>query len=157
MLKPTWPFYLANRPESPNADLEVIDKYTGEVATRVAMASAADIDRAIDAAVHATEPMARMPSYARQAVLEHCVSRFRERFDELAESLCIEAGKPIKDAEGEVGRLIDTFKIAAEESTPGSTARSCRWTSRRAPGATGRCGSGCRSGRARSSRRSTSR
>src|SRR5690606_40327426 len=36
---------------------------------------------------------------------------------ELAEALCIEAGKPINDAKGEVGRLIDTFKIAAEETT----------------------------------------
>ena len=31
-------------------------------------------------------------------------------------SLCIEAGKPIKDSRGEVTRLIDTFRIAAEES-----------------------------------------
>ena len=27
-----------------------------------------------------------------------------------------EAGKPIRDARGEVGRLVDTFRIAAEES-----------------------------------------
>ena len=46
----------------------------------------------------------------------HCVARFKERFDELAYALCVEAGKPIKDAEGEVTRLIDTFRIAAEES-----------------------------------------
>jgi acyl-CoA reductase-like NAD-dependent aldehyde dehydrogenase len=32
-------------------------------------------------------------------------------------ALCIEAGKPIKDARGEVTRLIDTFRIAAEEAT----------------------------------------
>jgi acyl-CoA reductase-like NAD-dependent aldehyde dehydrogenase len=31
-------------------------------------------------------------------------------------ALCIEAGKPIKDAEGEVTRLIDTFEVAAEEA-----------------------------------------
>ena len=117
MLKQSYPFYLANRPESPNADLEVVDKYTGEVATRVAMASPADIDRAIAAAVEAAEPMRKLAAYERQAVLEHCVKRFRERYDELAMSLCIEAGKPIKDAEGEVTRLIDTFKIAAEEAT----------------------------------------
>src|ERR1043166_8904432 len=60
--------------------------------------------------------MARLPAYARQAVLQHCVDRFKERFDELAYALCVEAGKPIKDSEGEVGRLIDTFRIAAEES-----------------------------------------
>ena len=61
--------------------------------------------------------MAKLASFEKQGVLEHCVSRFRERFDELAYALCVEAGKPIKDAEGEVTRLIDTFKIAAEEST----------------------------------------
>ena len=115
-LAESYPFWLANRPEAPNADLEVRDKYTGEIATRVAMASAEDIDRAIDAAVAATEPMARMAAFERKAVIEHCVARFRERFDELAMSLCIEAGKPIRDAEGEVTRLIDTFVIAAEES-----------------------------------------
>ena len=58
-----------------------------------------------------------MATYERQAVLEHCVSRFRERFDEMAYALCVEAGKPINDARGEVTRLIDTFKIAAEETT----------------------------------------
>jgi acyl-CoA reductase-like NAD-dependent aldehyde dehydrogenase len=36
---------------------------------------------------------------------------------ELALALCIEAGKPIKDARGEVTRLIDTFRIAAGEAT----------------------------------------
>lgn len=116
MLENSYPFYVANAAEQPNADLEVLDKYSGEVATRVAMASAADIDRAIAASVEAARPMAEMPAYARKAVLEHCVQRFRERFDELATSLCIEAGKPIRDAEGEVTRLIDTFVIAAEES-----------------------------------------
>lgn len=115
-LADSYPFYLGNRAEHANADLEVTDKYTGEVATRVAMASPKDIDRAIGAAVDATEAMRRMPAHARQAVLNHCVQRFTERFDELALSLCIEAGKPINDARGEVTRLIDTFRIAAEES-----------------------------------------
>jgi len=56
-VKDDYPFYLANQPANPNADLLVRDKYTGEVASRVAMASAVDIDRAIAAAVDATEPM----------------------------------------------------------------------------------------------------
>src|SRR5689334_20301025 len=115
-LKPNYPLYLANEARSPNQDLEVTDKYSGEVATRVAQADAAAIDAGIAACVEAAEPMAAMPSYARQAVLAHCVSRFQERFDELALALCVEAGKPIRDAKGEVTRLIDTFRIAAEES-----------------------------------------
>mgnify|MGYP002623566937 CR=1 FL=1 len=115
-MKKNYPFYLANEPCSPNSDLEVKDKFTGEVATRVAMASVEDIDRAIAATVEAAEPMRRMPPYQRQEILNHCVRRFEERFDELAMALCIEAGKPIKDSRGEVTRLIDTFRVAAEES-----------------------------------------
>lgn len=115
-LKDTYPLYLANEAKQPNADLAVTDKYTGEVAFRVAQADRATIEAGIAAAAEAAEPMARMASYERQAVLQHCVDRFQERFDELAFALCVEAGKPIKDAEGEVTRLIDTFRIAAEES-----------------------------------------
>ena len=116
MLKESYPYYLASEPEYANTDLEVTNKYTGEVATKVAMADVDTIDKAIAAAEKAQPAMAAMAPYERQAVLEHCVKRFTERADELAQALCIEAGKPIKDAKGEVSRLIDTFKIAAEES-----------------------------------------
>src|SRR3954467_11193959 len=115
-LKDTYPLYLANEPKQPNADLEVTDKYTGKVAFRVAQADAATIDAGIAAAVEAAEPMARMAAYERQAVLQHCVDRFKERFDELAFALCVEAGKPIRDSEGEVPRLSGPFRSPAEES-----------------------------------------
>jgi acyl-CoA reductase-like NAD-dependent aldehyde dehydrogenase len=115
-LKETYPLYVCNEARQPNADLEVTDKFTGEVAFRVAQADAATILEGIAGTVEATEPMARMPAYERQDVLQHCVDRFKARFDELAYALCVEAGKPIKDSEGEVSRLIDTFRIAAEES-----------------------------------------
>lgn len=115
-LKDAYPFYLANKAQSPNADLEVTDKYSGEVATRVAQPHRDDVERAADAADAAREPMRKLKGYQRQAVLNHCVEQFQKRYDELAMSLCIEAGKPITYARGEVTRLIDTFRIAAEES-----------------------------------------
>ena len=70
MLQKSYPYYLGNRPEAPNQDLEVTDKYSGEVATRVALADAAAIDRAIGLAVEAERPMREMPAYERQAVLD---------------------------------------------------------------------------------------
>ena len=115
-LEDTYPLYLNNKAQQPNTDLAVTDKYSGEVAFRTALATPEIIDAAIAGAVRAAEPMARLASYERKAVLEHCVARFEERSEELAYSLCVEAGKPIGDAEGEVDRLIDTFRIAAEES-----------------------------------------
>ena len=115
-LKDTYPLYLNNKAAQPNTDLEVTDKFTNEVAFRTALATPDVIEEAIAGAARAAKPMAKMASYERQDVLQHCVKRFRERYDELAYSLCVEAGKPINDAEGEVDRLIDTFKIAAEEA-----------------------------------------
>jgi acyl-CoA reductase-like NAD-dependent aldehyde dehydrogenase len=117
MLKEFYPYFLANEPVTPSTNLEVRDKYTSEVATRVAMADAQAIDSAIGAADAAAAPMREMKAYERAAVLDHCVRRFRERAEELTMTLCIEAGKPIKDARGEVMRLIDTFRVASEEST----------------------------------------
>jgi acyl-CoA reductase-like NAD-dependent aldehyde dehydrogenase len=108
--------WVAGRPETPNLDLEVLDKYRGEVACRVPLADEATIDRGIAAAAAARESMGRLPAYERQRILSHCVDRFEERAEELALGLCIEAGKPIRDSRGEVSRLIDTFRIAAEES-----------------------------------------
>jgi acyl-CoA reductase-like NAD-dependent aldehyde dehydrogenase len=116
MLRKSYPYYLANEAVAANSDLAVTDKFSGEIATRVALADAKAIDKAIGLAVAAMPGMRAFPPYRRQAVLEHCVARFRERFEELAMALCIEAGKPIHDARGEVSRLIDTFKVAAEES-----------------------------------------
>lgn len=116
MTVPTYPYYLAGRPIHANHDLEVHDRYSGELVARVAKAGPEAIESAIASAAGAAPEMAALPPYARQAVLQHCVDRFRERSEELAEMLCAEAGKPIRDARGEVSRLIDTFRVAAEEA-----------------------------------------
>ncbi|MDR7136232.1 acyl-CoA reductase-like NAD-dependent aldehyde dehydrogenase [Lysobacter niastensis] len=117
MLAKRYPYYLANLPVEAKTDLEVFDKYSGKRATRVARADATAVRKAIVAAHRAREAVASFPPDARRDVLEHCVKRFSERFEELALALCIEAGKPIRDARGEVTRLIDTFRIAAGEAT----------------------------------------
>lgn len=116
MLREQYPLFLAGRPVQLNADLAVTNKYTGQVAARVAKADPATVDRAIAAAAAAFDLTRRMPAHARKAVLDHVVRRVEQRHEELAHVLCTEAGKPIRDARGEVTRLVDTFRIAAEES-----------------------------------------
>ena len=111
-----YPYYLANKPVFANADLEVTDKFSGKVATRVAQADERAILAAIEAAVAAQEPMRKLPAFERKEVLLHCVARFTQMKEELAQALCVEAGKPIKDSRVEVTRLIETFQIAAEEA-----------------------------------------
>jgi acyl-CoA reductase-like NAD-dependent aldehyde dehydrogenase len=113
----TYPYYLANRAVNANQDLTVLDKHTNQEAYRVALAGDAEVDQAIAAAEKARRAMAELPAWRRRDVLQHCVDRFREREDELVEVLIVEGGKVITDARGEVGRLIETFQIAAEEAT----------------------------------------
>ena len=87
MLNKTYPYYLANKAVFANTDLNVTNKYTQEVATQVALADASVIDSAIAAAEKAQPAMNKMPAYQRQQILEHCVMRFKERFEELAYAL----------------------------------------------------------------------
>ena len=60
MLKESYPYYLANEECRPNSKLEVIDKYSGDVVTRVALADDVAIDKAIDAAVAAQKAMQQL-------------------------------------------------------------------------------------------------
>jgi len=116
MLRDTCACYLANAPCEPNHDLAVRDKFTDEIAARVPLADAATMERALAAAAEAAAPMRALPAHARQAALAHCADRCAERADELAHALTVEVGKPLRDSRGEVERLIETFRIAAEEA-----------------------------------------
>ena len=116
MLRDHYPCWLAGRPHETGAGLAVANKYTGAVATHVGRADRERVAAAIAAAQGAFETTRRMPGYQRQAVLQHVVRRVQERHEELAHVLAVEVGKPIRDARGEVTRLIDTFRIAAEEA-----------------------------------------
>ena len=71
-LKPSYPYYLAGRAVAANTDLEVRDKYTGKRATRVAMANARTVEKAIAAAVAARPAMADFPP---DAVEQHVAAR----------------------------------------------------------------------------------
>lgn len=115
-MKPDYPYYLAGQPVQANSDLPVYDKFSGELLCRVALADRVALEQAAAAAARAAPAMAALPVHRRQAVLYHCVERFTERAEALAKVLCAEAGKPLRDARGEVGRLIDTFRLAAEET-----------------------------------------
>jgi acyl-CoA reductase-like NAD-dependent aldehyde dehydrogenase len=117
MVNERYPLYLANRPQQSNADLEVVDKFTDEVVSHVALADKRVLDQAIAAAADAAGPMRRLGAWQRKAVLKHLLNRCEERRDELADVLVVEAGKPIQFARAEVARLLDTIEIAAEEST----------------------------------------
>jgi acyl-CoA reductase-like NAD-dependent aldehyde dehydrogenase len=116
MLKSQYPYYLGNRPVQADTVLPVTNKYTGQIVTHVAEADRDAIDKAIGLAVKSTRAMRELPSYKKQEILYQIVDKIQKRKDELAQVLAIEAGKPIRDSQGEIMRAVDTFRIAAEET-----------------------------------------
>mgnify|MGYP000532373398 CR=1 FL=1 len=115
--KKQYPLFLGNQPVMTERKLGVTDKYTDEVFTETSIASPETILEGIRLGVESRGALAKMATFERAAILEFCVKRIQERSDELAYLLCLEAGKPIKDARTEVTRLIDTFKLASQEAT----------------------------------------
>ena len=114
-LKARYPFFLANAPKMSQSFLAVEDKFNSEKITEVALASNQDIEMAISAACTAAPLLRKQPLFERKATLASCIQQFENRKEELARTLCLEVGKTIRDARGEVGRLIDTFTLALEE------------------------------------------
>ena len=93
---------------------DVRSPYSGEVVGRVARAGAAETKRAIDAAARAmSEPLA---AHARAEVLDRTGDLIAERQEEIARTICDEAGKPIKTARVEAERAVSTFRAAAAEA-----------------------------------------
>ncbi|MFO0837470.1 MAG: aldehyde dehydrogenase family protein [Phycisphaerae bacterium] len=117
MLRNSYPLLLANQPQQPNAALAVTNKYLGVTAAHVAQADETLMDRAIGLAHDAARAMREIPAHARRDVLAHVAARLGQRSDEFAHVLAVEAGKPIRDARGEIARAQDTFRVASEEAT----------------------------------------
>src|SRR5213083_1579914 len=94
--------------------LEVRSPYSGEVVGRVAKAGADETRRAVDAAVAAMrEPL---PAHKRAEILVRVAGYLGKRHDEVAQTICAEAGKPLKAARVEAARAMSTYTFAAVET-----------------------------------------
>ena len=94
--------------------LEVRAPYDGSLVGRVAKGGASHVRSAVDAAERAmAEPL---PAHERAAILDRTARLVEERSDEIARTICAEAGKPMKAARVEVSRAQSTFTMAAVEA-----------------------------------------
>jgi glyceraldehyde-3-phosphate dehydrogenase (NADP+) len=75
-----------------------------------------EVERAIAGAAEAFATTRRLPSWQREQVLERISAGIARQREELARTIALEAGKPIRTARVEVDRAVYTFSVAAEES-----------------------------------------
>ena len=95
---------------------EVRSPYDDALVAVVHRAGAAEIESAIAHAADAFRTTRTLPSWKRAEVLTRVSTALSERQGELAETIALEAGKPIRTARIEVDRAAFTFAVAAEEA-----------------------------------------
>ena len=94
--------------------LDVRSPYSGELVGRVARGGAEEARRAVDAAAHALERP--LPAHKRAEILVKVAGLIGRRHEEVARTICAEAGKPIKAARVEASRAMSTYTFAAVEA-----------------------------------------
>jgi len=97
--------------------LDVTEKYTNEVFARVPLCDKTHVDLAVNAAQQAFESFRKTPAHERAQILEKAANLILKRKDEIATTICKEAGKAWKYSIGEVIRGYETFKFASCEAT----------------------------------------
>jgi acyl-CoA reductase-like NAD-dependent aldehyde dehydrogenase len=96
--------------------MPVIDKYTGETIATVPVASRETVEKAIGAAHAAFPQWSRTPAHRRFRILEKASNLLAKHQEEIATTICREAGKAWKYSLGEVARAVETFQFSAEEA-----------------------------------------
>jgi glyceraldehyde-3-phosphate dehydrogenase (NADP+) len=94
---------------------EIRSPYDGTAVGRVAFGSKQHIEAAIDRARATAPKMAALPTHARVAILQRMAHGLMRRKDETARIIADEAGKPIRFAQAEAERAVDTFVEAAAQ------------------------------------------
>jgi acyl-CoA reductase-like NAD-dependent aldehyde dehydrogenase len=94
-------------------EIPVLNPYTGDAIARVAAGTPEDVAAAVAGALAHLPP----PSPAERAeVLERAARLVAERSETFARTICLEAGKPIKQARAEAARCVDTLTFSAVEA-----------------------------------------
>ena len=93
----------------------VYNPATGEVLAEVPHASSDDLDKALAANARVSKEWAQKTPLERQKVIEAAARNLEARFDEIAENLTIEMGKPLAEAKIELQMGIDIARWYGEE------------------------------------------
>jgi len=91
---------------------DVFNPNTGEVQARVQLATAAELDRAVQSALRAQQGWAQVNPQRRARVMFEFKRLVEARMDELAELLSSEHGKVIADSKGDIQRGLEVIEFA---------------------------------------------
>jgi acyl-CoA reductase-like NAD-dependent aldehyde dehydrogenase len=94
---------------------DVLSPHDGSVVGKALRPSPAAVERAVSVAVAGFPLMKKMTTGERAKILRRASGLIEERHAELAGTISLESGKPMRYAAGEAARAVHTFMEAAEE------------------------------------------
>jgi len=97
-------------------DEAVLNPATAAEIGRVAHATTADLDRALEAADRAFKTWRKVPAYDRSKLMRKAAGLLRERADNIARVMTLEQGKPLAEARAETMAAADIIEWFAEEA-----------------------------------------
>ncbi|MCI0688139.1 MAG: aldehyde dehydrogenase family protein, partial [Sporichthyaceae bacterium] len=111
-------FYLAGKYATGEAarTVPVRSPVTGEQLTEVPVATAAEVDRAVQAARRAFDDYQHWSVYERAELCRRVAELIEANADELARLTTLEQGKPLAEAHGDVEDSAALFSISAEDA-----------------------------------------
>src|SRR5260370_1264808 len=106
--------YIDNKPVAGKSGRtgEIPNPATGEVPAKVAFATQAEVDAAVQVAKKAQLAWAATQPLRRQRIMFNLKGLIEKRTDDLARHLSLEHGKTFDDAKGEVGRGLEVVEFA---------------------------------------------
>ncbi len=96
--------------------IKVNSPYDGKLVAELYRAQEDDIEFALTMSEKVFETTKSMPGYKKYQILMKVAEAVNAQKEDIARTITLESGKPIKDARVEVGRCVLTFTTAAEEA-----------------------------------------
>src|SRR5689334_20628689 len=103
------PVPLAGDRYTSHSSLDVVNPHDGTTIGSVPKCTAEDVDRAVAAARRVMKESPLAP-FERAEILDTAAQKLRERQENFAATISVEAAKPIKTARVEASRAVSTFQ-----------------------------------------------
>ncbi len=105
-------------PSEGGATFDAVSPSTGETIGTVPEGTRGDVRRAVEAANRASNAWASVSAFERARAMERIAGEIEARRDELARTLALDQGKPLRvEAFDEVDELVAYFEMAASDAT----------------------------------------
>ena len=96
--------------------INVTNPFNGDVLDTVPRGTADDVDAALRTLEDGARVMRNMPAAERSRILRLASEKLRQRADEFALTITLEAGKILAESRLEVSRAAETLEVSAEEA-----------------------------------------